>query len=139
MKPLTVIAREVTALRDMPADERKRAVADLLPTLEEMAQFGSVDTETCINLLTRTLRAVSPRAERPSTVLGAAAALRAAVETDRGVGRPAIGPPTTVRLPMETYEWLDEEARRRGILDRNGDPHRAGIIRAILEERRTAG
>lgn len=42
-------------------------------------------------------------------------------------GRPAIGPPVTVRLPAEVVEHLDEMARQKGV-------SRAEIIRDAIQE-----
>lgn len=138
---LAEIVNEVNGLRELPADDRRDAVARLLPHLEQLAADPAVVEQTRVNTIIKALRAISPRAPRPDDVDAAITALRQAVATGRGPGRPpmGLGPPTTVRLTIEAYEWLDELAISRGYVDRDGEPIRAAIIRDIIRAARISG
>lgn len=131
---LTELTRAASILRGLPASQRRETVIQLVPALTALAADEGVASETRVNLIVRALRAVSPRAQRPSTAPDALRALQDALAGDRGPGRPPIGPPTTVRLTEDTYAWLDDEARRRGLLDTDGQPHRPRTIRAVIDD-----
>lgn len=137
MSSLGMLTEAIARLRALPADERRDAVTQLLPDLERIAVHPRVAEQTRLDLATRALRAVVPRAARPANVAEAMAAVHAAVAAGvRGRGRPAIGPATTVRLTEDTYAWLDEVARDRGLVDSAGQPLRGAAIRAVVEDAR---
>lgn len=134
MSSLSTLTEEIGRLRDLPADDRRDAVAQLLPDLEAVAGDEAVSAQTRLDLTTRALRVVAPRAARPSDIAEAVASVRAAVAATRGRGRPAIGPATTVRLTEDAYAWLDRLAQERGLLDSSGSPLRGAAIRAVVVE-----
>jgi hypothetical protein len=52
--------------------------------------------------------------------------------TNRGPGRPEIGPPVHTRLPVDLIAWIDERAAACGVT-------RAALIRDALDFARSAG
>lgn len=114
---LTDLTRQISGLRGRPVDEATGIVADLADDLADLADNRQVSDDTATNLITRAVRAVRPRAERPTDRHAALAALRQALaEGPRGPGRPATtGPARTVRAPEEVWAGVDAHAAARGI------------------------
>lgn len=136
MMTLTELTTAVNALRTTDSIGRHEQVGAIAPDLHLLASNRSIDEATRINLITKAARSLNSRAPRADTPEAALAVLTEAFQAPRGPGRPAIGPPTTVRMSAEAYAWLDEQARERGLLTRDGQPHRAGAIRAVIDEAR---
>ena len=57
--------------------------------------------------------------------------MKAKKKTGRKVGRPTLGQPVSVVFKPETLQWLDSEAKDRGI-------YRSEMIRMIIEKAQTS-
>ncbi len=114
---LTDLNRQITALRGQPVEAATGIVADMVNDLAVLAADQEISDDTATNLITRALRAIRPRAERPTDRHAALAALRQALaEGPRSPGRPATtGPARTVRAPVEVWVGVDNYAAARGI------------------------
>lgn len=118
MTALTVLGREVAGLRDLPAAQRRATVRAMVDDLAGVVADERVDRLSALGLVTRALRAVSPRAPRPENAEAALDALRSALDADRGPGRPP-GPPLaaarTVRLFADVDQVVTDVAAQAGV------------------------
>jgi hypothetical protein len=145
---LGAVQRHIAIATKAPASERRGLVAAIMPDLEAVIADPQVTRETALALATRAARALDPRTplirDRGQAVHVLRQALADAAEEPRGAGRPGIGPPTTIRLPYEVYDAVDEQARRDavagrpGVVDGAGQPIRAAMIRVLVDEALTA-
>lgn len=131
---MTEMAQALVSLQGMPAADRRGAVMDLLPHLEEMAQDERLNEDYRINLVVRALRACTARVVRPLTPADGIASLHRVLESDPHAGRPGIGPAVTVRFPERTLSRIDAQAVRDGDVDERGGYTRAPVIRRLVEE-----
>lgn len=137
MAELSTLTAQVSALRTMPADDRHKAAAELVEDLAAIAADDHVTEETRLNLVTRVLRAVtSPNRAKPATVEAGMADLREALANRRGPGRPSTGEEVEYRIPSHLRGWVREQAKRRGLVNSNGEPIESAAVRAVLEEAR---
>jgi hypothetical protein len=113
---LTDLTRQIGALRGQPAAEAARVLTDLAADLATLATDERISDDSATNLLVRALRAIRPRADRPTDRRAALDQLRQALaEGPREPGRPALGSPRTVRAPDEVWAGVDAYAARHGI------------------------
>lgn len=112
---LTELTRAVGNLRNLPALERRAAVVELQPELANLFADERVAADTRVNLVTRALRAIAPRAPRPSNPDEAFVALQMAIDADRKPGRPAEGSPHTIRVPDEVWNAVRAKATAEGV------------------------
>lgn len=116
---LTDLNRRLAALRGCTVEVAIPIVGDLVDALAALAADPQVSDEAVTNLITRALRAIRPRAERPPDRHTAIAALRQALaEGPRGPGRPTApwsGPARTVRASDGIWAGVDAYARARGV------------------------
>lgn len=114
---LTELSRQISGLRGKPVDQAAGIIADIVDDLAAIAGNQRVSDDTATNLISRALRAIRPRADRPSDRHAALAMLRQALdEGPRGPGRPpTTGPARTVRAPEDVWAGVDDYATTRGV------------------------
>jgi hypothetical protein len=100
----------------MPAAQAAGVLAGLVDDLAAVVGDDRVEDSTALGLATRALRAVRPRAPRPTDRYAALAELRTALaEGPRTSGRPPVGKPRTIRVPDELWAQVEAYARDHGV------------------------
>ncbi len=66
--PLTVVARRIAALRELPVAERADAARALLPTVAATLEDERIDPDVARGMWLQLARAVDPQADRGDTV-----------------------------------------------------------------------
>lgn len=112
---ITELSRRISALRGRPVAVGAEVVGELLDDLAALAADDRITNDTATNLIARALRAIRPRAERPTDRDTALTQLRKALaEGPRQEGRQPAGTPRTVRAPDEVWALVDALSERNG-------------------------
>ncbi len=105
---LTTLSNRVAELRGVTVADAAQALTDLYPDLEKLTSEERIGDDNLIDLLTRALRAVRPRALRCDSPEQALKALREALdEGPRAPGRPPSARPKAEGRTVRLYRDVD--------------------------------